>query len=169
MLVSIVPFPTYFTLWKRDFPDLKVSRPVEDICKDCYAFANRHRYLANHTMGCGNDDGNGNGIGNGNGNGNGNSNGNGNGNGEGKCSNDRHSNDGNNNDDSNDFSDVGVCPMRNVDLNRWEAASTKVDKERELMLLQAAAHINWQGHREPSTRTRWWMWLQMQLQRKNTW
>jgi hypothetical protein len=24
-------FPTYFYLWKRDFPDLKVSRPVEDI------------------------------------------------------------------------------------------------------------------------------------------
>ncbi len=43
-------FPTYFNLWKRDFPDLKVSWPVEDICKDCYAFASRHRYLANHTM-----------------------------------------------------------------------------------------------------------------------
>jgi hypothetical protein len=26
---------------------------------DCYAFANHHRYLANHTMGHNNDDGNG--------------------------------------------------------------------------------------------------------------
>jgi hypothetical protein len=30
--------------------------------------------------------------------------------------------------------------MRNIDLNRLEAASTKADKERE-QLLQAAAHI----------------------------
>ncbi len=30
-------FPTYFNLWKCDFPDPKVSRPVEDISKDCYA------------------------------------------------------------------------------------------------------------------------------------
>ncbi len=75
-------FPTYFNLWKCDFPDLKVSRPVEDICIVCYAFANRHRYLANHTMGCNNDDGKDDG------NGNGNSNDNNGGNGEGKHSND---------------------------------------------------------------------------------
>ncbi len=31
-------FPTYFNLWKHDFPDLKVRQPVEDICMDCYAF-----------------------------------------------------------------------------------------------------------------------------------
>ncbi len=60
-------FPTYFNLWKRGFPDLKVSRPVEDICKDCYAFANHHRYLANHTMGRNVDDGDSNGNNNGNG------------------------------------------------------------------------------------------------------
>ncbi len=34
------PFSTYFNLWRRDFLDLKMSRPVEDICKDYYAFAN---------------------------------------------------------------------------------------------------------------------------------
>jgi hypothetical protein len=45
-----VTFPTYFNMWKRDYKDLKVSRPVEDICKECYVFANHHRYLANHTM-----------------------------------------------------------------------------------------------------------------------
>jgi hypothetical protein len=53
-------FPTYFNRWKRDFPELRVSWPVEDICKDCYIFANCHRYLANHTMGCDDDDGAGN-------------------------------------------------------------------------------------------------------------
>jgi hypothetical protein len=102
---------------------------VEDIYKDCYAFANRHRYLANHTMGCNNDDGDGEG------------NDNNGGNGEDERSNDGRSNDGSNNDGSNNFSDVGVCPIRNTDLNGSDAASTKADKERELMLLQAAAHI----------------------------
>jgi hypothetical protein len=48
-----------------------VSWPVEDICKDCYAFANRHRYLTNRTMGCNDDDGKGNGNGDSNGDGNG--------------------------------------------------------------------------------------------------
>ncbi len=62
-------FSTYFNLWKGDFPDLKVSRPVEDICKDCYAFANRHRYLTNCTMECNDDDGEGDGNGDGNGDG----------------------------------------------------------------------------------------------------
>jgi hypothetical protein len=122
-------FPTYFNLWKHDFPELKVSWPGEDTFKDCYD----HRYLVNHTMGHDNDDGNG-GI-------NGNNNGNSNGNGKGKCSNDGHSNDGNNDDGSNDVSDVGVHPIRNVDIIHPKVASTKVDKERELMLLQAAAHI----------------------------
>ena len=45
-----VSFPTYFNMWKRDFKNLKVSRPAEDICKDCYVFANRHRHLANHSV-----------------------------------------------------------------------------------------------------------------------
>ncbi len=98
---------------------------MEDICKDCYAFANHHRYLANHTMGCNDDDGDGNS----------------NDNGDGERSSDRCSNEGGNNDGSKYFSDVGVRPMGNTDLNHTEAASTKVDKERELMLMQAAAHI----------------------------
>jgi hypothetical protein len=89
------------------------------------AFANRHRYLANHTMGCNNDD----------------DDYNGNDNCNGECSNDGHSNDGKNNDGSYKVSNVGVRPMRNVNLNCLEVASTKADKERELILLQAAAHI----------------------------
>jgi hypothetical protein len=78
---------------------------------------------------------------NGNGDGNSDGDGNGNGNSKGKHSNDGCSNDGNNNDGSNDVSYVGVHPIRNVDLNCPEAASTKADKERVLMLLQAVAHI----------------------------
>jgi hypothetical protein len=128
-------FPTYFNLWKRDFLELKVSWPVEDICKDCYTFANRHRYLANHTMGRNNDDGDSNINGKGNGDSKDNNNGNG------KPSSDGHSNDGKNNIGSKNVSDVGVRPLTNIDLNRPEAASTKADKVREVMLLQAAAHI----------------------------
>jgi hypothetical protein len=110
-----------------------VSQPVEDICKDCYTFANCHRYLANHTMGRNKDDGNGNFKGN--------SNNSDNDNGNGERSSDGRSNDGKNNDDSKDVSNVGVLPLTNVDLNCPEAASTKADEERELMLLQAAVHI----------------------------
>jgi hypothetical protein len=118
-----------------------VSWLVEDICKDCYAIANRHRYLANHTMGRNDDDGNSNVYGNGDGNGNGN------GNGNGKRSNDEHSNDSKNDDGSNGVSNVvGVRPMMNIDLNHPEAASAKVNEEREQLLLQAAVHKNLQGH-----------------------
>jgi hypothetical protein len=117
-------FPTYFNLWKHDFLDLKVSWLVEDIYKGCYAFANRHRYLANHTMGCNDDDGNGDGDGNGDVDGEG-----------------EHSNDGDNNDGSNNLSDVGVHPIRNVDLNPPEAVSMMAEEEEELMLLQAAVRI----------------------------
>jgi hypothetical protein len=93
-------------------------------------------------MGYNDDDGLGNGNSKGNGNGDGNNDNNANGgNGEGKCSNDRRSNDGSNDDGSKDFSDVGVRPIRNIDLNCLDAASTKANEERELMLLQAAAHI----------------------------
>ncbi len=98
---------------------------MEDICKDCYAFANHHRYLANHTMGCNDDDGDGEGSNSSNG----------------ERSSDGCSNEGSNDDGSNDFSDVGVRAMGNADLHCPEVVSTKADKERELMLLQAAVHI----------------------------
>ena len=45
-----VSFTTYCRKWKKDYPQLKVSRPVEDICQYCYVFAHRHRYLANHSL-----------------------------------------------------------------------------------------------------------------------
>ena len=30
---EFVSYPMYFNKWKRDYPNLKVSRQVEDICK----------------------------------------------------------------------------------------------------------------------------------------
>jgi hypothetical protein len=44
-----VSLQTYFSKWKSDYPQLKVSRPAEDICQYCYVFAHRHRYLAKHS------------------------------------------------------------------------------------------------------------------------
>jgi hypothetical protein len=45
-----VSFSAYYKRWKREYPRLKCSRPAEDICNHCFVFANRHRYLANHSM-----------------------------------------------------------------------------------------------------------------------
>ncbi len=46
---EFVSFATYCPVSKKDYPQLKVSKPVEDICQHCFVFANRHRYLANHS------------------------------------------------------------------------------------------------------------------------
>ncbi len=43
---------TYFNKWKRDYPKLKVSRPVEDICNLCYTFAHRTKYFADVQRRC---------------------------------------------------------------------------------------------------------------------
>ena len=45
-----VTFLTYYYKWKISFPKLKASKPVEDICVYCYAFSNRHKYLANRAI-----------------------------------------------------------------------------------------------------------------------
>jgi len=55
---DFVTFPTYYYKWKTSFPKLKVSKPIKDICAYCYAFVNRHKYLANRAMGRGDDGGN---------------------------------------------------------------------------------------------------------------
>jgi hypothetical protein len=39
-----VSLPTFYNVWRKDFGHIKVSRPSEDICNQCCAFANRHRY-----------------------------------------------------------------------------------------------------------------------------
>ena len=46
---GFVSFSTYYYKWKASYPQLKVSRPAEDICQYCFAFSNRHRHLANHS------------------------------------------------------------------------------------------------------------------------
>ncbi len=48
---KFVSLRTYFDFWKREYPHLKISRPVEDICPYCFAFSNRHIYLARHVDG----------------------------------------------------------------------------------------------------------------------
>jgi hypothetical protein len=126
-----VTFPTYYYKWKRDFPNLKVSRPVEDICPYCYVFANRHRYLVNQGCGRGNDGDN-------------NSNDN-----KGKQGNDNIGQElgnlNNNDNNCNNGNNIAYLSSRgmtaNIDLNPPEAASTEEDEERELMLLEAATHI----------------------------
>ncbi len=35
---------------EETLPQLRVSKPVEDICQYCYAFFNRHRYLLNRAI-----------------------------------------------------------------------------------------------------------------------
>ena len=39
----------YFNNWKKNFSQLKVSHPAEDICQYCFIFLNHHKYFANHT------------------------------------------------------------------------------------------------------------------------
>ena len=49
---SVIPYVSlvaFYKRWKMEYPHLKVSRVVEDICALCYMFANRHKYFANHT------------------------------------------------------------------------------------------------------------------------
>jgi hypothetical protein len=118
---DFVTFPTYYYLWKTSFPKLKVSKPIEDICAYCYAFANRHKYLANRAIGRGDDGGD----------------------------DDEGDDDNVENQQSVDATDVddgkeGTVDSSlgvDVDLNAPEASWRKSDEERDLMLLEAAIHI----------------------------
>ncbi len=117
---DFVTFAKYYYTWKTSFPKLKVSMPVKDICAYCYAFANRHKYLANRAIGRG-DDGN----------------------------DDDEGDDNVKNQQSVDATDAddgkeGTADSSlsiDVDLNTPEASWRKSDKERELMLLEAAWYI----------------------------
>ncbi len=42
---EFVLLQTFFDFWKREYPHLKISRPVEDFCPYCFAFLNQHRHL----------------------------------------------------------------------------------------------------------------------------
>jgi len=44
-----VSFSVYYRKWRTAYTQLKVSRPAEDICRYCFVFANRHKYLTNHS------------------------------------------------------------------------------------------------------------------------
>ena len=39
-----VSLSCFYRVWQRDFGHIKVSKPSEDICNLCVAFANRHKY-----------------------------------------------------------------------------------------------------------------------------
>jgi hypothetical protein len=40
-----ISWPSFCLFWQKNFPQLVVQRPAEDICDDCVIFANRHKYL----------------------------------------------------------------------------------------------------------------------------
>jgi len=121
---DFVTFPTYYYKWKTSFPKLnKVSKPIEDICAYCYAFANHHKYLANHAMGRGDD-----------------------------CGDDDEEVDDNvekqqsvDATDADNGEEEGTADSSldvvDVNLNAPEASWRKSEEERELMLLEAAWHI----------------------------
>ena len=50
--LSYVSLSTYFRIWKRDYPQLKVSHLSEDLCGMCVQLQNRHHYPATHTCSC---------------------------------------------------------------------------------------------------------------------
>ncbi len=108
-------------MWKTSFPKIKVSKPVEDICAHCYAFANRHKYLANHAILRHGNDG----------------------------SNDNEGNDNVKNQQSVNATNAGGGKEGTADLSldvdvrlsTLEASWRKSDEERELMLLEAAILI----------------------------
>ncbi len=43
-----VSYSAHYNKWKREYPQLKVIRSVEDMCNYCFVFANYRRYIANH-------------------------------------------------------------------------------------------------------------------------
>jgi len=114
--VDFVTFPTYFYKWKTCFPKLKVSKPVEDICAYCFAFANRHKYLANRAIRRGDD-------------------------GSDEDDGDDNAVDATANADDGKEGTADSSVDVDVDLNAPAASWRKVDEERELMLLEAAIHI----------------------------
>jgi hypothetical protein len=50
---EFISFPTYHSKWKCDYPNLKVSRPVKDICNVCYPFAHRQKFFSDYMRRCG--------------------------------------------------------------------------------------------------------------------
>ena len=44
-----VQMTTFYNIWKRDYPHVKVSRAVKDTCVLCYQLAHRHNFMIDHT------------------------------------------------------------------------------------------------------------------------
>jgi hypothetical protein len=44
MAPPYVSLNCFYSIWQRDYGHIKVSKPSEDICNLCVAFANRHKY-----------------------------------------------------------------------------------------------------------------------------
>ena len=108
---EFVSFPTYHTKWKRDYPNLKVSRPVEDICNLCYTFAHRQKFFSDHMRRCG-----------------------------GYAEDTNDDDDDDDNEDQNVVDELARL-TRDININRPECASDKVAEEKEQMMLEAAEHI----------------------------
>ena len=47
-VIPYVSLTTFYHIWKRDYAHINMSRPIKDICVECFRFANRHKYTANH-------------------------------------------------------------------------------------------------------------------------
>lgn len=43
--VEVLSWPAFLGFWKKEYPHLVIARPREDICGDCWVFANKHKYL----------------------------------------------------------------------------------------------------------------------------
>ena len=37
-------WPSYHSFWKKNYSELKVRNPSEDICTFCFKFSNRHKF-----------------------------------------------------------------------------------------------------------------------------
>ncbi len=109
---EFVSFPTYHTKWKHDYPNLKVSRPIKDICNLCYTFAHCQKFFSNHMRRCG-----------------------------GYADTDYDNDDEDNNDEDQNVVDELALPTRGININCPECASDKVAEEKEQMMLEAAEHI----------------------------
>jgi hypothetical protein len=42
--LHLCSWPSFFYYWKKNFPKLRVRKPIEDICSMCYIFQNTHKY-----------------------------------------------------------------------------------------------------------------------------
>ena len=108
---EFVSFPTYLSKWKRDYPNLKVSKPVEDICNLCYTYAHRQKFFSDHMTRC-----------------------------SGYADDDDDDEDNEDN-DQNVVDELARLTRRGININCPECASNEVAEEKEQMMLEAAEHI----------------------------